>query len=315
MSPLLSLLACGQPTLPEGVRLVYLEDPVHHWDDATSMVPPVHLPQPEADQMRVSVQLRLPADGTIDLRPTHDGRVLPSWPPGTVADRVEVRGPQGAERVVDVRGMRIDADGRRWNHVYRPTSPDRSAPLLGVTWPAGDARLGAAAVDAFIEGLGASPMIQALDDPEAHLAGVRSKLGCDGCHVPARRNNRKNNQNGLVNRGTDHAGWFTPLTLLTSSVPLEIYGVFDPNLADPFVRVACPSGEAVVPSPGGNRHASCPDGAVPVGTLAVAEALEAGDAHARDYCRVANELIDRLEPSAQESIRARHPCTQPPRDP
>ncbi|HHO51334.1 MAG TPA: hypothetical protein ENK18_10780, partial [Deltaproteobacteria bacterium] len=282
---LLSLLACGRSALPEGVRLVYLEDPVHHWDDATPVVPPVHLPQPAADRTWVSVQLRLPTDGTVDLRPTHDGRVLPGWPPGTVADRVEVRGSEDALRVVDVRGMRIDAAGKRWNHVYRPTSPDRSAPLLGVTWPAGDPRLGAAAVDAFIEALGESPMIQALDDPEAHLTGVRGKLGCDGCHVPGRRNNRKINQHGLVNRGTDHAGWFTPLTLLTETVPLEIYGVFDPNLSDPHVRISCPEGAPVVPSPGGNRHASCPDRAIPLGTLDVTAALASGDDHARAHCR------------------------------
>ncbi len=98
-------------------------------------------------------------------------------------------------------------------------------------------------------------------------------------------------------------------------MPLEIYGVFDPNLSDPHVRISCPEGAPVVPSPGGNRHASCPDRAIPLGTLDVAAALASGDDHARAHCRSVGYLIDHLDASVQSAIRARHPCTAEPREP
>ncbi len=301
-------LGCRCQAPSDGARLVSIDDPLHHWDSAIELVPPVHLPQPIAGRTLVTVQLQLPEGGGVTLEPGPDGRLLPSWPPGTVADRVEYRGAPGATRVVDVRGTRIAADGRRWHHVYRIAENDRRAPLRGATWPAGDPALAESTIDAFLADLRTAPLASAARDPDAYIAAIRKKLDCDACHVPTRPENRRRGEHGLVNRGTDHAGWFTPQTLLSASAPLEFYGAFDPNLADPHVRVSCPEGEPIAPS-GKRKHATCPDGSVPTGTLDVAAALDAGDAHAAGYCRTASYLMDHLHDSADPATRDGHPCT------
>ncbi len=302
MTSLVLLAACAAPDLPHEVRRDAITSPRTHWDAWVEMVPPVHVPQPGPGDPQVRVHLRLPDGGRVSLVETADGRRVPSWPPGTIADRVETRG----DRVVDVRGTSIDAQGRRWHHVYRPGHRHPAAPPVGVEVPAGHPDAGRRAVEVFLDARGDTEIVKASKDPEAHLQAVRDKLDCDGCHVPLRPDNTVKGEHGLVSRGTDAAGWFVPATVLAADVPLETWGRYDPNLADPFVRARCPSGEVTLPQ-AGKGHASCADGALPRAALDVPAALAANDAHALGYCASWRHLVSHLEDAG---AFAGHPCAE-----
>ncbi|MEZ4235364.1 MAG: hypothetical protein R3F59_04235 [Myxococcota bacterium] len=299
----LGLGGCGhapeappEPPLPEGVHPLTLErgaSPFAPWAEGgfVQMVPPVHLPQPAVGD--VQSWLRLPPGGRVALVDAPDGRRVLSYPPGTVADRVETAGEGEAARVVDVRGTRIDADGRRWHHVYR-SGGDPQAPLVGMEWPAGDAALASAGADAFVDALRTAGVTR-------HLDAVRGKLDCDGCHAVSRADNERQREHGLVNRGTDAAGWFTPGTVLADSVPVEAYGQRDPNLTDLWITLRC--GDQIVEAPA-TGHPSCGDARVPRGTLDLAGALAAHDPHALAVCASWRALVDAGADAAPD-----HPCT------
>jgi hypothetical protein len=258
-----SLLACA----PSDAGLLHREPLAHvERDGAFAVVPPVRLPVP-AEGKHVEIWLSVPDGATIGHR---DGRIGP-YPPGTIADRVEFRG----ERVVDVRGTRIDAEGRRVHHVFKPV-PGASA-LLGAAWFADDPIDTAAAIDRLMDGLEARGVHR--------TDAIRRKLDCESCHTADRPDNTTRREHGLVNRGTDAAGFFTVATLLAESVPLEHYG-HDANLADPDVLVRCPEGTATR-----GVHATCPGDAVPRAVLAA----DADSAHARAHHVSRQQLLALLE--------------------
>jgi len=292
----LTWVACA----PSSADVRILDDPQHHWDGYVEMVPAVRLPQPSAGEPLVRVYVRLPDAAGPVLVDAPDGRRVLSWPPGTVADRVERRDG----RVDDVRGMQIGADGTRYNHVFRASARGPDAPLIGVRWPVGDADAGDAAADDFIAALRQTPLVGDIPRPEAHLRSVRSKLDCDGCHAVLRPDNARPREHGVVARGTDAAGWFTPSTVLASTVPLERYGGWDGNLTDPHVRIVCADGAGHQDKGG---HAVCADGSTPRATLDVAAARQAGSGHAARHCRSVVQLAKRL-PAAQQAELASHPC-------
>jgi hypothetical protein len=221
MTSWLLLFACS-PDLEEGV---HLREALAHTvrAGALQVVPPVALPLP-AEDARVEVWLSGPEEAGLRLGP--NGNIL-AYAPGTIADRVEFRG----ERVVDVRGTRIDADGKRWHHVYK-TLPGQ-AELMGASWPADDPDATERAIDQLMASLA--------DHGNRHTVSIRKKLDCNSCHTLDRPANHRQRERGLVNRGTDGAGFFTPVTLLMDRVPLETYGT-DPNLHNPFILTACPEG-------------------------------------------------------------------------
>lgn len=272
-------VGCESERGVDGVHPLDLNDPVGFQvrAGAFEVVPPVHFPQPAIGA--VSVWLSLPNDARVDRVTRDDGASVLGWPPGTTADRIETRGSGADLRVVDVRGTRIDADGRRWHHVFRPVDNDPARALVGVEWPADDPELHAIAVDTFVQRLRDGGVQSGLD-------AVRSKLDCDGCHRPMRPDNQTPMEHGLVARGTDAAGWFTPSTVLADDVPLERYGARDLNAADPYVTVVCPA---------------C---AVPRATLAFEGALRAGDGHARAVCASWRAL------SRHVDLPLEHPCRQ-----
>jgi hypothetical protein len=307
---MVSLWACADaPELPDGVRLLGLDDPQTHWqrDGVVPMVPPAHHPSAMRDRDAVTVYVEIPDDGALSLVQRSDGRDVLSWPAGTVADRVERWGPAGSDRVVDVRGTRIDADGKRWHHVYRPTDTDADSPLLGAEWPADDPERAVAAIDAFLDALAESPLVRRQADPAAYVSGVRGKLDCDGCHQPLRPDNERHAQHGLVNRGTDAAGFFTPSTVLHDEVPLERYGTWDRNLEAPFLEVRCAGATPTLPAATEGAHPSCPDRVVPTAHYALDDALRADQPHARAVCASWRHLASHIDP---DGLDADHPCAR-----
>ncbi|MEZ4317190.1 MAG: hypothetical protein R3F61_06790 [Myxococcota bacterium] len=254
---LVALAACGDSSQ------ILSRDPREHesWAAGFQVVPPVALPRP-SEQGHVEVWLALPRGAS--LRATSEHSEVLDYPAFTLADRVEVRNSAFGERVVDVRGTRIDADGVRWHHVFQPVSTDPDADLVGVEWPADDPVRATEAVDAFLGELAAHG--------RRNLDAVRAKLDCDRCHVADRPANTRAGEHGFVSRGTDGAGFFTPSTLLSDSVPAELYGLA-PGPA-PFTSWRCAEHEV----PAGTRR--CADGTLPVAEWDHQGALLAGDPHA-----------------------------------
>ena len=263
----MAVAACADPSTAQRLTL---DDALGFVDDPTAIrvVPAAHLPQPQVGTL--DVWLRLPPGSQLGVTTLPDGRRSFTYPPGTRADRIEVWGLGDDRRVIDVRGTTIDADGRQWHHVYRPTRRDPAAPLVGAQWLADDLAAQEAGSAMLLEQLTAAGVRHGLDD-------IAAKNACDSCHSAGRADNRRRAEHGVVARGTDAAGFFTPSTLLAPDVALEAYGSVDLNAADPFVVRRCPDGST--PS-----ARVCAGGAIPRATLALADALAANDPHALAHC-------------------------------
>ena len=228
------------------------------WEQGFRVVPPVALPRPTAE-IEVEIWLELPGGAGIHER--SDGAQVLHYGPGTRADRVAFRTVGGKRRVTDVRGTTLDADGLRWHHVFQPVSSEPDAPLIGVEWPADDPVLADLAIERFIGALQAGG--------RKNLDQVRAKLDCETCHLPDRPDNVRPGELGLVARGTDGAGFFTPSTLLTDQVPAESYGI--PMGPAPFVHWRCDGDEVIADT------RRCDDGSVARVHFDRSSAIDAGD--------------------------------------
>jgi len=241
--------------------------------------PPAHLPSSSPDHAQVEVWIRVPEDARVGLAQREDGVWVTDWPPGTIADRVEYRGEGDARRVVDVRGTRLDEAGAPVDHLYRPQNRDPpGGTLVGYEWPAHDANAREAATDALVRRTGRE--------------SLRKKMDCVGCHVPLRPDNRRPKEHGVVSRGTDADGWFTPTTVLRDAVPVETYGRYDPNVPDPLVSATCGAEPAGLAGDGARWH--CPDGVVPLATRDVARGRATSDPATRALCASRAWLAARL---------------------
>lgn len=258
-------LACGPDGPPPGVIEVRIEDPsTHHAREGfTQLVPPAHLPSSSPDRDQVEIWVRLPETAVLTLLEDQAGRPTLEFPPGTLADRVEWHGDGDDRRIVDIRGTRIEPDGAQTFYVYRPTAPDPRAPLFGLEWRRGDADVQRAATEHLVSKLAALPPVADMAEPRRQeiLDGVRGRNQCSGCHGLSRPENETPRQHGLVDRGTDRSGFFTPQTVLWDEVPLEAYGAYDRSWDDPAIEVRCAEAPAAQP---GRR---CPEGSIARGRL------------------------------------------------
>jgi hypothetical protein len=250
---------------PPGVTELRIDDPAGHHvrEGFVQLVPPVHLPSSSPDLDQVEIWVRLPEGALVELSEDEAGRPTLEFPAGTLADRVEWHGEGEARRIVDIRGTRIEADGAQTFYVYRPTAPDPRAPLFGLEWSREDPAAQRAATDHLVAKVAALPPV--VDMPKARrakvLEGVRGRNQCAGCHGLSRPENEAPHQHGLVDRGTDVSGFFTPRTVLWDEVPLEAYGAHDRSWSDPAIEVRC-ADRPVTES--GRR---CPDGSIARGRL------------------------------------------------
>lgn len=256
---------CGPGGPPPGVTELRIDDPgTHHVREGfTQLVPPVHLPSSSPDRDQVEIWVKLPDGVVIALAEDDAGRPTLELPPGTLADRVEWYGEGAARRIVDIRGTRIEPDGAQSFYVYRPTAPDPRAPLFGLEWRRGDPAVQRAATEHLVAKVAALPPVADMAEGRRReiLEGVRGRNQCAGCHVLARPENEAPHQHGLVDRGTDRSGFFTPHTVLWDEAPLEAYGAHDRSWDDPAIEVRC--GGAPVTEPGRR----CPDGSIARGRL------------------------------------------------
>ena len=291
---------------------ISIEDPVGHWqrDGFVEMVPPVRLPSSTADADDVAVWLRIPDSGVIETR-WSEARAdwVLVFPPGTEADRVEQRGSGARRGVVDVRGTRLGDAGEEWMHTLRRTGPEPAAPLFGYEWPRSDPSAHAAATEKLLAELATLPPAKSMGDAarDRMLDGIRRKNQCVECHVYQRPDNRTEAEHGLVNRGTDGSGFFTPQTVLADAVVLERYGGWDRNLDDPAIQIECPDGRAATRASRSKRvRAVCRNTTVPRGRLDYAalprERLDG-------LCRARRYLFDHLDAQGREVYAAAlEPC-------
>ncbi len=301
----LILTACPSkslPTLAYGAEAVAIEDPrtYHQREGFTALVPPAHLPSADPEVDQVTVWLRL-GPGEITTT-TEDGRTLLVFPDGTRADRVETAGRGDDRFIADIRGTTLTPDGPRF-HVFRPQAPTPSSPLFGAQWLAGSPKAHEAATQYVSERIAASVPWASRPQAErqAAAAGFRQKNDCLPCHDPARPENARPGEHGLVNRGTDGSGFFTPYTLFEDDVPMEQYGAFDHTLADPLIDVLC--GEEILDSPqasGWDR--TCTNGQTPRARWRWDRAWSTAPARAKQRCDQARWLFEHMDPAAQQHV-------------
>ena len=303
-----ALAACA-PDHADVVEIA-IEAPERHWTDGgfVRMEPPVHLPSSLRGEASVEVWLRLPADGEIATVVGADGVARLEFPPGTVADRVEHAGFGEARRVVDVRGATIDDDGHcRW-HVLRPRDGDDG--LTGLQWPCDDPHAQSAATTAMIEALRAREPLASMSAArrERDLASFAAKNDCGGCHARARPDAQLVGEHGIVHRGTDASGFFVPTTVLRDAVPLEDYGLFDPNVDDPAIAIDCGTAP---PAPDARARPRCTDRRVPIGRLDWARARAHDAARVERICEARAALEARLDSESRTRwSAASDPCAR-----
>lgn len=299
--------ACTQdaaaPRLEHGAEAVEITAPLtfHEREGFTAIVPPAHIPSSDPQLDQVTVWLKL-GEGRITTTTTDDGRTLLVFPAGTRADRVEQAGRGEARFIADIRGTTLTANGPRF-HVYRPSGPKPDAPLFGAQWPADSADAHAAATAYLAERIAGSQPVASWKPAarEAEVQSFRQKNACLPCHDPARPENTRGGEHGLVNRGTDGSGFFTAYTLFEDEVPLEQYGAFDHSVGDPLLDIVC--GDAVVPpGPGEAWDRTCPDGVTPRARWRWDRAWKDAPTRAKNRCTQAKWLFERMDEAAQKQV-------------
>ena len=297
--------ACKQdaavPKLEHGAEAVEITAPLtfHERDGFTALVPPAHIPSSDPEIDQVTVWLKL-GEGTITTTTTtDDGRSLLVFPEGTRADRVEQAGRGEARFIADIRGTTLTANGPRF-HVYRPSAPKPDAPLFGAAWPADSADAHAEATAYLAERIGSAQPVASWKPAarEAEVQSFRQKNACLPCHDPARLENTRAGEHGLVNRGTDGSGFFTPYTLFEDEVPLEQYGAYDHTIEDPLIDIVC--GETIVSAKGWDR--SCPGGVTPRARWRWDRAWEEAPTRAKTRCAQAKWLFEHMDESARKLV-------------
>ena len=297
--------ACRDPSVED----VQIEDPsgYHQREGYTQIVPSVHLPSSSDDLDQVQVWIRIPPGQTISARRDANGRVQLRFPAGTIADRVEFAGQDAGRFVADVRGAEVLASGQQRFHAYRPIARQAGATLIGVQWPAANPQAQAAATDRLIERVkDTSPANTLSEDRLTKLiASIRKKNECAPCHVQSRATNTRPGEHGLVNRGTDDSGFFTPSTALADSIALEQYGAFDRSLRDGAIRIEC-SGQPVEAEQ--LQHRRCPDGTVAIGVWDPKAAQQIDPRRFKAVCESRRFVYERLDDEAKKLVGSIDPC-------
>ena len=293
---------------PEGVTETLLKDPTryHETHGYVQMVPGVHIPSPRSDVDLVEVWLTVPDDGLIDAVDGPDGKPILDFPPGTIADRVEFRGLGAKRRVVDVRGTIVGPDNTQTFHVMKPTAGTPEADLFVLSWAREDTAAHERATARLKERLADVSPIKDWEDTkrDAYIKSLGQKNACLPCHTPDRPQNKTQGQHGLVNRGTDHSGFFTPTTVLLDEIPLEPYGGHDLSLTDPAIEIVCGEGAQ-------RDGRTCDDGQVPLGKWSFVRAWELNPERARQVCAARRYLVEHMAPAARSRFaESLTPCNQ-----
>lgn len=298
--------ARGQEARPAPAR-IEIADPRTYWRDQgfVELTPAIRVSV--APGARTAIFLKIPEGARIATRllPSQ-GRATLLLPPGSVSDRVSLAASADGEWTVDdVRGTRWGVDGREYFHVYRPAGPELHAPLIGYEWPRDDPHLAIAATSLLTDLVRDTPApFSALLPSWGEVARFRQLNRCDSCHV-ADKPMAQSDRALLPSWATDASGLYVPLAVLDDRAPLSTSRMFhDPNSGEAFVTAACGDQPAREHLGRRSRWFSCPDDAVPMGTLHVAAGLAAGDPHVARVCASRRYLFDRLDPAGRQAFAA-----------
>lgn len=292
--------------VPEPSR-IDIGDPRAYWRDQgfVELTPAIRVSV--APGARTAILLKIPEGARIATRllPAQN-RATFLLPPGSASDRVSLAaGADGEWTVDDVRGTRWGVDGREYFHVYRPAGPDLHAPLVGYEWPRDDPNLAIAATTLLTALVRDTPApFTALLPSWGEVARFRQLNRCDTCHV-ADKPMAETDRAVLPSWATDASGLYVPLAVLADRAPLSTSRMFhDPNSGEAFVTATCAGQPAREHLGRRSRWFSCPDDAVPIGTLDVPAGLAAGDPHVLRVCASRRYLFDRLDPAGREAFAA-----------
>jgi hypothetical protein len=269
------------------VARVWIHDRGRYWKEEGffELTPPIRVPSRDGLE-KITVWLRIPEGRTLEIRRREDGAPELFYPPGTIADRVDLRDGQDDDSVEDVRGTRFEVDGEYF-HVLRPQD---DSDLSGYEWPRDSARSARVATDRMLDLLAHSSSLADTLDPEAGLRLFRRQNECAECHVPnkpERHARLGGREDALPNRKTDASGLYTVEAVLSDSAPLETHRAQDMNEDQPYVSIVCSDGNRAKLAVGPQavrRQYVCDDRSVPYATFALREALAHGDPHAIAVC-------------------------------
>lgn len=278
---LVFIVACASTPLPEAeLEHLRMGDVWEHWRQGewALMVSPIQPPTSAHGDQRITVWLRLPDNAEL-------GAGL-EYPPGTAAERVEMRFRNGRWQPLDVRGI-VYAAGRQRMYLLRPEP--RSAGLVGFAWGRGDMRARRSAMRS-LEGVVAREGYE----PVSSFCGNQD---CGGCHV------RDKPAHPLP---ADAGGLFRVRTVLEDATPLLESRERDPNIGSRFVTLTCDGGGvAITHAASGDRVARCVDGRhVPIAHFDMRAALAASDAHALAVCASRGYLALHMDDLARAQYRA-----------
>jgi hypothetical protein len=303
------------------IREERIADQMGYWEQNgfAGMVPSIHLPTTHSRDDLIHVWLKVPAGRRIDVERAPDGN---GWqlvlPPGTHADRTEyfrASGPPPSEAalyldstavdkrdwtVADVRGTRVLADGRQRFHVYRPINGELHAPLVGWSWPRGDADAQRRATDALIAHCRGArrPIDQPPMDARA-LARLRRLNDCAHCHRKDMPQLDRQQSERVLERGTDNLGFFGPTAVLSDSCVVANHRPEDVNDEDPYVQVRCGDKPAELIRKDSFERYDCANGRVPIGYRDVRAGLAAGHEYTRRVCESRRWLFERMTERAR----------------
>ncbi len=303
--------------LPAGARNLWIEQPEEEFRDPgwKWLTPPVRLPSGRKDMDQMVVAVRVPDGAPLQVAAPRDNAsdamtgVSLIFPPGSRLERLEWLGHGDARYLADVRGARIDDDGSVWHHNLRAVAPEYGAPLVGVEWREGDEDTRTAAMEVLIADLSQREPWRSRDEAarNASFDSLRKKSECSSCHQHDRSSSDRRGEHGLVVRGTDSHGFFTPRTVWADEIPLESYGAFDRNVGElaRWLIVRCgsperrPTRKAAKISGGRYR---CADQLVPWAQLRLAAANRASIPHAQALCETRAWLYERSDPRARATL-------------
>lgn len=267
-----------------------------YWQKAgyAKMVGPLHLPTNAEQTDVIQVWLKLPEGAKVSAQRIFDSResrFTLVYPAGTIASRVEFQS-DGAS-VGDVRGARIDQDGKTIFHVYEPSPLASPGEIVGYEWPRQDDAADAAAGQRL-----AHLYFPRGDEPR--LPGFLKHNRCLGCH-------QENAPSPAVITSplqyqSDSRGFLQTPSVLSDEITVRNHREWDLNADDRFVTVTCSGQPVKAVTRAGMRGYACPNGVAPMGRLDVAAALAAGEQHAKDLCASRRYLFDHMDDGARAAF-------------
>jgi hypothetical protein len=210
--------------------LIYLPNDPSYWKTSgyQNIIAPLRLPTDTSETDMIRVWLKVPDEGRISALRIASDRYTLVYPPGTIADRVELDASMPG--VDDVRGATLDADGRSIFHVFEKTPGSDGKWLSGYEWRRDDDHADRFAGEALAN-------LYFPQGPESARRDFLRHNQCSNCHqanapTPATTAPPYRFQ-------SDTQGFFQPLSTLQSEVEVRNHRPRDLNAEDPFVTVRC----------------------------------------------------------------------------